>query len=88
MFVLRWSSKFDFGMESTSTPIWVNLLGLRVHLQNPTILKAIKGMSGKYLRTNQIEKEFTHPGVSSICVEMDLSKELKRESNLCSRILL
>jgi hypothetical protein len=52
MVINRWSLDFNLGKESSCTPVWVNLPQLRVHLQNPSMLKSIGNTLEKFLYTN------------------------------------
>jgi hypothetical protein len=87
MIINRWSLEFDLGKELVCTPVWINLPGLCVHLQNPSILKVIGGLLGKYLCMNQMSRDFSRPSVMFIYVELNLLKTLREEIKLCWMII-
>ena len=77
MRIFRWSPKFSPGSESSCAPVWVGLPALKAHLQNPGAIQSITGLLGKYLCAHSDVYQFTRPGYTCICVEMDLSKPRK-----------
>ena len=78
MRVFRWSPNFTPGTESTCAPVWVGMPTLRAHLQDPGAIQSIARLLGKYLCMHSDVSRFTRPGYTYICVEMGLSKTLKK----------
>ena len=79
MQVFRWSPRFTPGVESTCAPIWVEFPYLRAHLQSPRALQSLAGMVGKFLYADRDAEEFTRPGVTRVCVEVDFSKPIPKQ---------
>ena len=78
MQVSRWSPRFTPGVESPCIPVWIELPRLRAHLQSPGALQSIAGMVGKFLCADGNVAQFTRPGTTRVCVEVDLSKPIPR----------
>ena len=76
MQVSCWSPWFTPSVESSCVPIWIELPRLRAHLQSLGALQSIAGMIGKFLCADSNVAQFTRPGITRVCVEVDLSKPI------------
>jgi len=86
LFMKPWNPSFDPSTTViTSTPVWVRLPNLPLHLWNFSLLKTIGNAIGKFYCRCSETKEHSRTTYSHICVEMDFNTGLPAEINLTSK---
>ncbi|KAF6142556.1 hypothetical protein GIB67_039520, partial [Kingdonia uniflora] len=80
--IARWTVNFDPKKNSPLAPVWIQFLGLMLHLQNNGIVEELAGLVGKYLITDTTTLSLSRPRTVRVCVEMNLMKELPTKVDL------
>ncbi|GAA0169436.1 hypothetical protein LIER_40759 [Lithospermum erythrorhizon] len=80
MRVFKWTPDFHPSKESPLTPVWIHLHGLPLYLFEGEGLLSVANSIGKPLRVDSHNVNRVKLGTPSVCVELDVSKPLMKET--------
>ncbi|GAA0163049.1 hypothetical protein LIER_19015 [Lithospermum erythrorhizon] len=80
MRIFKWTPDFHPNKESPLTPIWVHFHGLSLYLFEGESLLSFANSTGKPLRIDSHNVNRVKLEMASLCVELDVSKPLMKET--------
>ena len=82
--VQSWNPSFNMVETNVSFVVaWVRFLGMSIQYYNKSVLRAIFGVVGKFIRMDYNIRESQHGKFARVVVEINISKPLISHVTIC-----